>query len=107
MNQDDALKVLDSLSSRIVEHLTAMPEEVSHYYLTQLLHPTGRYCKEILGSTDLPLPYQNLLYLAINICLDIEENQRTNGRLGISFKTQSLYNDIQPLISILLSYRKF
>ena len=105
MNREEALSQLDGYSEIILEYLDTLNPEAKTHYLQNLCKPTGYYCKEILGQPGAPLTHHNILFLALNVCLDIEEDMKHLGTLGIPTKNLHMYNDLKPLLSILLAYR--
>jgi hypothetical protein len=105
MNRQEALDKLDLYSELVLEHLQDLNPEAKLHYLMNLCKPTGHYCNNVLGQPGAPLTYQNLLYLTVNICLDIEENMKSLGTLGIPTKHLMLYNDLKPILSTLLTFR--
>lgn len=105
MEREEALKLLDEYTEKILSFLQTLSPEAKVYYLSNLCKPTGKYCSQILGNPGAPLTHHNLLYLALNLCLDIEEDIRKLGKLGIPYSTLDFYNKINPILSVLIANR--
>ena len=105
MTNREALDQLDLYTELILEYIRGISPEAKLHYLMNICKPTGHYCNDVLGQPGAPLTHQNLLYLTINICLDIEEDMKSIGTLGIPTKTLMLYNDLKPILSTIISNR--
>ena len=105
MERQEALNLLDSYTNKILSYLHTLSPEARLHYLTNICKPTGTFCMEILGNPGAPLTHHNILYLAMNLCLDIEEDIRSKGKLGIPYNTLDFYNKISPILSVLIANR--